>query len=375
MESKMSHRLRSISSAVIAKSMTIALLLLPELACMTAHGEESGPLIEVHRSQEIITGVTTTREGRVFLEYPHLDGSSGTRIGELGKDGVVTAFPNVAWNSWKLGSQTGKAFVRTNSLRVGPDGLLWVVDTGTPSFGAKIIQGGVKLVSIDLNGNQIHRIYPLDDCTLEDSFVDDVRFHGKFAFLTDAGNPALIVLDLTTGQARRVLEKQTSTTAQRPVVASGRVLRTVDGKEVKIHADQLEVSPDGRFLYYQALTGPMYRIETQFLEDPTLSEASLVQKVSFFADTPSTGGTAIAPSGTIYLSDVEHRRILTVSPAGVVKVLLADDRIDWSDAMWIDHDGYLWMPVAQLDKIAPFQGGQSRVRYPIRVYKLRLAAN
>jgi sugar lactone lactonase YvrE len=233
----------------------------------------------------------------------------------------------------------------------------------------------VKLVSIDLTRNQVVRIFPLDECTHEDSFVDDVRFNGQYAFLTDAGRPALIVLDLITGKARRVLEDDASTTARRPVVASGNALRTVDGKDVKIHADQMEVSPDGKYLYYQALTGPMYRIETQYLQDPKISRSALAAKVTYWADTPSTGGTAIDSSGTIYLSDVEKRRILSIDPGGHIKVILEDTRLDWPDAMWIDSDGYLWMPVAQLDKIAPFQGGKSQVVYPIRIYKMRVTSH
>jgi sugar lactone lactonase YvrE len=266
-------------------------------------------------------------------------------------------------------------FVRTNSLRIGPDGMLWVVDTGTAKFGEKIVRGGVKLVSINLPTNKVASVYPLDEFTHPESFVDDVRFHGRYAFLTDAGSPALIVLNLTTGKARRVLENDRSTTANRIVVASGNALHTVDGNVVRIHADQLEVSPDGRYLYYQALTWPMYRIETHYLEDPHVSKEVLAEKVSFFSNTPNTGGTAIESSGTIYLSDVERRRILAINPSGDQKVLLEDNRLDWPDAMWIDGDGYLWMPVAQLDKIAPFQGGKSQVVYPIRIYKMRVTRN
>lgn len=371
----MFRNLSSASRAALSKAFTLSIFLFPEITCLTAQSKHKDPLIEVYSSQEIITGVTTTAGGRVFFEYPHMDGSSGTRVGELRKDGRVTPFPNDTWNGWAPGRPTEHTFVRTNSMRIGPDGLLWVVDTGTPQFGAKILHGGVKLVSIDLTRNQVVRIFPLDACTHEDSFVDDVRFNGRYAFLTDAGRPALIVLDLTTGKARRVLEDDASTTARRPVVAIGNALRTVDGQEIKIHADQMEVSPEGKYLYYQALPGPMYRVETQYLQDPHISKKALADKVTYWANTPSTGGTAIAPSGTIYLSDVEKRRILSIDPAGEIKVVLEDTRLDWPDAMWIDGEGYLWMPVAQLDKIAPFQGGKSQVVYPIRIYKMRVTSH
>lgn len=338
---------------------------------MTAHGKDKDPLIEVYSSQEIITGVTTTRDGRVFFEYPHLDGSSGMRVGEF-KNGKVTPYPTADWNGWTPGHPTTNTFVRTNSLRVGPDGMLWVVDTGTPKFGAKILRGGAKLVAIDLARNQVAHVFELGNLTYEDSFVDDVRFNGHYAFLTDAGRPALIVLDMNTGNGRRVLENATSTTSQKAAIASGKVMHTADGNEVRIHADQMEVSPDGRYLYYQALTGSLYRIETRYLEDNHLTPELLSQKAEFWTNTPTTGGTAIDSSGVVYLSDVERRRILAIRPNRETKVLLEDERLDWPDALWYDHQGYLWLPVAQLDKIAPFNGGRSQVVYPIRIYKLRV---
>jgi hypothetical protein len=117
------------------------------------------------------------------------------------------------------------------------------------------------------------------------------------------------------------------------------------------------------------------RIWTVHLQDPSISKKAFADKVTYWANTPSTGGTAIGPSGTIYLSDVEKRRILSIDPTGEIKVVLEDTRLDWPDAMWIDSDGYLWMPVAQLDKIAPFQGGKSQVAYPIRIYKMHVTSH
>jgi len=38
--------------------------------------------------------------------------------------------------------------------------------------------------------------------------------------------------------------------------------------------------------------------------------------------------------------------------------------------MWIDAAGDLWMPAAQLNRMAPFQGGASKVDFPVHVYTL-----
>ena len=51
------------------------------------------------------------------------------------------------------------------------------------------------------------------DVTLAVSLIDDIRFNPAtgFAYITDAGAPALIVLDLATGEAGRVLEDDPTT--------------------------------------------------------------------------------------------------------------------------------------------------------------------
>ena len=158
------------------------------------------------------------------------------------------------------------------------------------------------------------------------------------------------------------------------MLASGKVMRTTDGKEVRIHADQLEVSPDGQYLYFQLSSGPLYRLETRVLDDPSIASAELARHVERWVDTPTTGGTAIDANGIIYLSDVNKRSILKITPAGEVTTLIQDSRLDWADAMWIDQQGYLWIPAAQLDQIAPFQGGVSRVNFPVYIYKLQIGA-
>jgi hypothetical protein len=47
---------------------------------------------------------------------------------------------------------------RPFSLRIGPDGLLWVLDTGQPG----VDHGGPKFVAFDLETNALVHGYPLD---------------------------------------------------------------------------------------------------------------------------------------------------------------------------------------------------------------------
>ena len=352
--------------------MRFAFVLVVALAAATVPAlAEADPLATVLQLDSVAIGYASTRSDRVFLPLSRLDGSSGPQVVEW-KSGKPIPFPNEAWNSWKPGDDPAKAFVRVNALRTGAHDSLWIVDVGAPGLGKTPLPGGPKLVEIDLATDMIARVYPLEAATNLRSFIDDVRFHGSLAYVTDAGSPGIIVLDLVTGAVRRVLDGDPSMTAQRPLTADSHVLRGPDGKPVKIHADQLEVSPDGKFFYYQPASGPMSRVATRYLDDPSLTNAQLAKHITTFAKTPSTGGTAIDANGAIYCSDVDAHRVLAIDPDGNTHVLVEDPRLLWVDAMWIDAAGFLYMPAAQLDRMAPFNGGMSKVQWPVSVYRTRI---
>ena len=313
----------------------------------------------IFSSDLIVNGATTDTGGRLFLPVqPHQPGR-GPEVIEV-RGGKPVPFPDAHWNGWQHGMDGADRFVGVNAIRVGPDGALWVVDRGGPGIGKPLVPHGVKLARFDLGTNTVARVYDLGPMTRPWSFVDDVRFNGAHAYLTDAGDPGLIVLDLASGQGRRVLDGHPSTIAQTRLRAEGKTLRDANGDPVNIHADQLEVSPDGKWLYYQPASGRLARIEMRFLDDATLTDADLASHVERFADTPSTGGTAIDAAGTIYLSDTDKSRILRISPEGKITTLVADCRLAWVDAMWIDDHGNLLMPAAQLNRTAASTAGRTR---------------
>ncbi|KAJ7779277.1 hypothetical protein B0H14DRAFT_3164288 [Mycena olivaceomarginata] len=188
--------------------------------------------------------------------------------------------------------------VRINSQRVGPDGNLWLVDTGSPGFGSPVIlPAGPKLVVVDLSTNQVKRVYNMANVTESASLLDDIRFNPAtgMGYLTDAGVGALIVLDLDSGRAIRVLDGDESTGAFTLPSGEGTLLRSSTGVFSYVTADQLEVSPDGRYLHWQPASGGMFRIETQYLDTAFYNSSlanTLAQYIEPFALTPSTGGTS-----------------------------------------------------------------------------------
>lgn len=339
------------------------------LATSAALGQNS--LEVVFSSDLVINGPTVSQDGRLFTVAQPANPGTTPQVVEV-RAGKPVPYPDERMNSWKPGMDGHELFVGVNSTRIGPDGALWAVDRGGPGIGKPLVPGGPKLIKIDVGSNRVSRIYDLAAVTRPWSFVDDVRFNGVHAYLTDAGSPGLIVLDLKTGNGRRVLDGHPSTVAQTPLIAEGKILRDPNGDPVNVHADQLEISPDGKWFYYQPCSGRLSRIETRYLDDASLSDAELASHVERFADTPSTGGTAIGADGTIYLSDTNQKRILTISPEGKIATLIADPRLDWVDAMWIDDSGYLLMPAAQLNRTPGVNGGIDAVQRPVVLYRLKI---
>jgi hypothetical protein len=355
---------------------------LPQLCLpQSFHGPEDRRIVTQVTLQNPSNGVSTTPEGRLFVLFARVDGSKGPDVAEYNQTtNTSVPYPNAEWNNYTAGKDLSTHLIRVNSQRIGPDGLLWIVDVGSPSFGEPVIlPNGPKLVTVNLTTNEVARVYPMGNATLSTSLMDDIRFNPAtgFAYLTDAGAPAIIVLNLATGDTRRVLVNDPSTSSAIPVSAEGNLLHASGNSFEYIYADQHEVSPDGRWYYYQPCSGGMYMIETKYL-DQAFYNTTLVQELSQYviplAHTPSTGGTAIDALGNIYVSDTDSQRIITLHPNGTQTLLVQDPRLLWVDAMWVDTQQRLWMPAAQLNRGEPFNNGTNHVVPPLHVFTIDIDA-
>ena len=342
------------------------------LAAPATAQEVREPALEPALSTPLVfAGFTASADGRFFSPFRPQTPGRGFQLGEW-IDGVPQAYPTIAINRWRRGLNPKDHFVGVNAVRVGPEGDLWVVDTGAEGIGQTPKIGGPKLVQIDLETDRVVRRYPLGSVTWPVSYVDDVRFRGRTAYLTDAGAPGLIVLDLASGDARRVLEGHPSAAQRRTLTAENKPVQNADNLPVILHADQLELSPGGRWLYFQSVTGPLYRVETRWLDDPNVSDAERARHVERFADTGNTGGTAIDADGNIYASDLDTFSIVRITPGGEVSTLIQDPRLVWVDAMWVGDDGALWLPASQLNRTPALNRERSDLELPTVIYRLEL---
>lgn len=349
-----------------------ALLALSLATALPALAGEPALHVVAETRDSVWNAVAIDDAGRVYVAGPRWTGSRGPSVATIDAEGRARPWPDAAWNSTDASVPVERRFVNVNAIHRDPRGGLWIVDTGVDGFGGSVIPGAAKLVRVDLAGGRVDRVIPLPaDIARTHSYIDDIRFHGDHAYLTDAGDPGLIVLDLTTGKARRVLDGTRFTTASdRDIVLGGEVVRAPDGSALRVNADPLEVSPDGRWFYFASLEGPWWRIETRYLDDASLPSKALEAHVEPWLDLPPVGGTTMDGKGNLYFTDLAAESLRRATPDGHIDTILTDARLHWVDAPAFDAQGRLFLPVPQMDRVALFQHGNATTQWPIRVYRL-----
>ena len=334
--------------------------------------QQDSRLEQVATSPRVWNGITVSHDNRLFASLTQSEGA-GLQLAEV-INNQLKAFPNDVWNQWDA-KDPEHHFYHVNALRIGPDGDLWVMDSGNKGIGTgdQAVTGGAKLVRINLASGKVVQSYVIKAPTLQPtSYLDDVRFNGDFAYITDPGAVGLVVLDLKSGKSWRVLDNHPLSVDHQPIYADGKKLILRDGREKRVGLDQLEVSPDGKWLYYQAIPGPLARIETRYLDDPKIAKDEVARHAKKVRETWSTGGTAIDAEGNIYASDINTRSIKRIAPDGKVTTVVQDPRLVWIDAMWVSK-GALWMPSGQINRTPATTGGKpSTVEYPVKLYRLAL---
>ncbi len=340
------------------KSTHTILTFLVLAACSTedpaapAGGDPSQDLqfIEVFSSNDQWTGVAASHDGRLFVCFPRWSPTVETSVAEIRFDGGVARglapYPDNNWNSWNASASAHDHFVCVQSVTVDAENALWILDPANPMFSG-VVQGGAKLLKVDLQTNMIVQTVLFDDLVAPAaSYLNDVRVDTEHdvAYITDSGLGALLVVDLLTGVSRRVLHSHSSTKAERVVLI-------IDGSgwANAVHSDGLALKPDRSYLYYQALRGrTLYRIATDRLRDTSLTESQLGAYVELVGETGAADGIAFASDGNLYLTAIEHNEVRRLTPEGEVQTVVADSRLKWPDSFSITPDNTVYVTTSRI---------------------------
>ncbi|MCA1654763.1 MAG: L-dopachrome tautomerase-related protein [Sphingomicrobium sp.] len=300
-----------------------------------------------------------TADGRLVVSHHPMYGTPH-RVSIFVADGLLSPFPNLAWNT--PGDDPMAYLDAVLGLRSDSHGRIWLADMGTRSS----IQA--KFVIWDTNADTLWRVIALPaEVTTpysepNDFVIDEAR--GKL-YIADEGaggggdgsRAALIVLDIASGKAQRRLDGFTGIRAESgPLMIDGeRVERNgADGARTPLFVglDGIVMDAAGEWLYLSPLNGrTMWRLRVADLLDPALDDAALAGRMERYADKPNSGGMCIDSRNTLYLTVIESNAIGRIS----AHRRLYDEPVKrtdmfWPDGLMVGPDGALYVVTTQLPR-------------------------
>lgn len=285
-----------------------------------------------------IGNAAVASDGRVFFTI-HPESHPEEPKLYVWADGKAEPFPAIAAQAGLMQSPLG--------VVVDQQQRLWVIDPG--NHGA----GEPALFAFDIDsGELVHQHRFNSDIAPLGSFLQDLQIDsdGRFIYIADVGfwakRPALIVYDTERETARRVLERHDSVYPQnilirtpiRPMAYFGGIIA------MKTGVNGVALSRDDAWLYYGAMNhDTLYRIPTSLLKDFSLDEDSVASAVEAVGTKPLNDGLSSDDAGNIFITDVEHRAVLRMTPAGKLETVVKDARIRWADGLSFGPDGWLYL--------------------------------
>jgi sugar lactone lactonase YvrE len=355
--------------------MAASMFALPLIAVAALASSENLQEVASFPDQQV-TGVAVSKSGRVFVNFPRWADEHTMSVAEI-VDGKPKPYPDAKWNG---NGPAGERFVCVQSVYVDAEDNLWILDPASPKMQG-VEKEGAKLLKVDLKKDQIVQNIPFsEDVAPAKSYLNDVRVDTRtdVAYITESGLGAIIVVDLKTGKARRLLADHASTKAEKNVKLNieGRELRAENGQTPQIHADGIALDLRTGYLYYHALTGrTLYRIKTEFLNDESLSSAELESKVENVGETGPPDGMIEAPDGSVYITSIEDSSIVRYAPdTGTLDRVIQDPRLSWPDSLAWGPDSALYITASQIQNMPRFNNGKSTRTEPYKVFKVSLNA-
>ena len=368
-------RTSTLPSRVIPAALAVSILTaaMPALAAKPAPPlDPSAPMVAVAESTtQVWTALVVLPDGRMILDAPAWTGAPGPTLALRDADGTIHPYPDARWNDPATPAE--KRLISAESIQLADDGTLWVLDSGFD--GTDHAVAPAKLVKLDTHAASVTQSWTIDPAVLRPgSHVAGVRVGKGHAFILDSGVPGLIVVNLEHGTQRRLMDHNPSLTAQHPITVNGRVMQDTTGHTAIVNANEIEISPDEQWLYYQSTGGPLYRLGTDLLTDTTITSFELDDSPTLWYKTPPLGGMTVAREGTLYFDDISTGSIFRFTAGRVYQRIVVDPRLRWPATPTITATGQLYIPTAQLDRTPRFNHGQMAVQWPLTIYRIDTAA-
>jgi sugar lactone lactonase YvrE len=342
-----------------------------------AMAEKGGNYDIVANLQQGPGNVTVTDSGRIIMSQHQFYDPQYSVVEFQGNDAVVP-FPKKTMND-----RSGHADLTLDSvlgIRTDAQGIVWMLDNG--------MRTGItpKLVGWDTRNDRLYRvIYLPPPVAPKDAFVNDFAIDSgrKRIFISDpagGGNAALIVVNLETGAARRVLEGHVSVVPENiDLIIDGRPIQVKDatGHLVRPHIGVNPITEDlkNEWVYFGPMHGlSLYRIKAADLADDSLDSQALAQRVERYSAKPISDGISIDRDDNIYLGELAENAIGVIKPDRSYQRLTQCPKLSWVDSFSFGPEGKLYAVVNRLHQSATLNGGESSSKPPYFLIQVKALA-
>ena len=315
---------------------------------------------------EPIGNVAVSADGRIFFTVHPDARAPGNRLLEY-VAGASVPFPNVELQLDLFDTVLGVVVDHQNRL--------WTIDHGNHGFRTP------RLIGIDLESSTVIRKHDFDaDIAPVGSFLQDLQVStdGRTVIIADTSiwrkSPALIVYDIETGEARRVLEKDRSVSAEKYLVRSQDQQLSYFGGVFSLRGgvDGIALGPE--WLYYGALTGSgLFRVKLYDLLNDELPPEQLAARVERVATKPLSDGFSIDRAGNVYITAIEHNSVF-IYDQDAATTLIQSDRIRWPDGLSFGPEGWLYVADSALPELVLKSREHIAAQQPYRIFRFRPGA-
>jgi len=314
----------------------------PDLSTTPVLASES--LQEVLSYPQPIGNVAVNADGRVFFTVHPEARPQGNKLLEF-VDGASVPFPDGTSQSTLFDTVLGVAIDRFNRL--------WTIDHGNHGMRT------ARLLGFNLDtGELIHDQRFTSDIAPAGSFLQDLQVSadGRTIVIADASfwrkKPALIVYDLESASARRILESHISVSAENYVITNQDRTMTFGGGIVSLRGGVDGIALGEEWLYFAALSGSrLYRIKLDDIRDSSAPDSQIAARVERFSAKPLSDGLSSDIQGNVYIADVEHNSIHVVDDNRDPQTLIRSTEIRWPDALSFGPDGWLYVADSALGDV------------------------
>ena len=326
---------------------------------------DTAEIEQVLSYREPIGNIAVNRDGRLFFTVHPESRPVGNKLLEY-VDGAAVPYPN--------SESQQQLFDTVLGVVIDSENRLWTIDHGNHGLRP------VRLLGIDLETGDVFRNHPLTkDIAPKGSFLQDLQVSrdGRTLLIADASiwrkTPAIIVYDIESGAARRVLEAHESVSAENYLITSeGRTMSFLGGI-LSLRAGIDGIALTDEWLYYGALSGSgLYRIRLRDLRDTNLPQAQMAARVERVSNKPLSDGMSADVDGNVYLTAVEHNAVFRVDTNGKLATLIADPRIRWPDALSFGPDNWLYIADSALSEVVFRPKEHIESQSPYGIFRLRL---